>query len=566
MLESISVKNYAIIESLTIPFSSGFNTLTGETGAGKSIIIGALSLLCGGKSDTEVIRSGYDEATVAATVLVERESDAAAWLNENGIPYDSNGIILRRIVKTNGRNSIFIQDVPATMRQLQDFSAFLFDIHGQHEHQSLFQTRAQRELLDSYGGLTESVRKLNLQFGELAEKRKTVERMNKRESENKRDIELLEFTVDEINAAALTAGEDAELQTELNTLNQYESLFSMLKEFNVTMAENQGGALCTLRKNMVNVRNLSTLIKDIKDVLQRLENAFYEIEDIVENMAERMRAFTFNPVRLDEIEKRLMQIQRLKKKYGNSIEEILNFSIESSQKIVELRNFESNRAALEDEIKRLEKEIGMLAVQISGERKRTARELESKILEKLYRLGMPNAGFTIRLLPFENEQGKNSCGPFGLEKIEYYISPNKGEPLKPLKAIASGGEISRIMLAIKAAFAENDVIPTLVFDEVDAGIGGEVALAVGEELFNISGKKQILCITHLASIAVRADKHVKVEKSESNGRTLTTVYPVEKEDRVKEIARMLSGESKENYSLDHARELLKRYGTRAAQL
>ena len=560
MIEQLVIRNYALIDNLTINFNDGFTVLSGETGAGKSIMIGALSAISGSKADSSVIRSGKDEAEVCATLDVSNNSEALAWLKEKEISCDDNFIQLRRKITANGRSSQFIQGSSVTKSELNELSSLLFDIHGQHEHQSLLSSNNQRKILDRYAGHEDKVLTLREKFLSLTEEKKRYSELNQNELDRAREMDYLEYAVNEINQAELQKGEEEELERELKVLDQFESLFNSLSSFIQNAAESKNGALAALRNGLKDLSAVSEINPDFQSFLQRAEDAFYELEDVTEQCKEYKATLQFDPDRINKCGERIQTINSLKKKFGPSIGEILKFRDEAVQKIIDLQNWESNKEELASVIKTHETEALKLASEISGTRKDKSRSLAGAITAQLVDLGMPNGVFEIRLGRKENEEGKPVCGPAGFDSIDFMISLNKGEPLKELKSVASGGEISRIMLAVKTVLSGNDQIGAMIFDEIDSGIGGVVAAAVGDKIKQIACGKQIICITHLASIAVRADNHIKVEKKVLNGRTSTQIRKIADEDKVVEIARMLAGDSDEEASLRHARELLSKYG------
>ncbi|MBN1648603.1 MAG: DNA repair protein RecN [Spirochaetales bacterium] len=560
MIEELVVRNYALIDSINLSFPSGFTVLSGETGAGKSILITALSALAGAKVDGNVVRSGKDEAEISGVINIGKSSEAQAMLAEMAIEPEDGCIQLRRKISASGRSQMYIQGTPVNRSSVVDLTSLLFDMHGQHEHQALLSPENQRKLLDRYAGHEEKVLELGTRFVELTNLKKRYAELNRNEQDRARELDFLKFAVREIEETKLVAGEEEELEQELQVLNQFESVFSAVSNFIQSSAENSNGALSGLRAGIRELSAVAEINKELYPLLQRTEDAFYELEDVVEQVKDYKAGLHFDPGRIDACAERLQIISRLKKKYGNGINEIITYKNEAQEKITDLENWESNKSELVNDIARLEKEVLSMAGEISAKRQETAKTLEKGILVHLKDLGMPESRFEIRISRKETENGRLSCGPRGFDAIDFYISPNKGEPLKPLKAIASGGEMSRIMLALKSVLAGSDQVQTMIFDEIDAGIGGAVALAVGEKIRQISSDKQIICITHLASIAVRADNHIKVEKKVAGERTITQIQSLRNNEKVTEIARMLSGDSGESASIAHARELLEKYG------
>ncbi len=559
MLEELTIRNYALIDELEVRFEQGLNILSGETGAGKSIVVGALGLLLGDKGDIGAIRSGYEEAEVTGLIRVDENREVLQWLGERELEPEDGTVLLRRVVRATGKGSSFLQNSKVTRKDLQEFTSFLIDMHGQHEHQSLLSIDNHRRLLDQYAGNVDLAASLYSDFYQLSRQKQQLEQMKQSERELLREKDLLEFAIQEIDAADLKPEEEEQLLQERTMLNQYEKLFDLFQTCRGSLSETGGGSLAGLREATRSLSRISEILPDMAELNSRLENAFYEVEDILETVKARQEEITFSPTRLEECEERLQQLHRLEKKYGETVEEVLAYRENSQQRLAGMEHQEEEQAELAAKIEQLETKVVKQAKQLSEQRRRAADELETRIEAKLQSLGMKNSHFEIATTYRPSKNGGHACGPYGYDRIEFKIAPNRGEEMRPLREIASGGEISRIMLAIKSVFAETDQISALIFDEIDTGIGGEVANAVGEHLAQLGAHKQILCITHLASIAVRADNHLKVVKYEHQGRTLTKVESVSDTQRVEEIARMLSGDRNDETSRRHATELLERY-------
>lgn len=560
MLEELIIQDYALIDTLHISFEGGLNILTGETGAGKSIIVGALGFILGSKVDTDIIRTGREEVRVSAILSVDpRNVEALSWLTDHGIEPEEGKVILRRNLKQNGRGSMFIQNVPVTRNDLADFTSLLFDIHGQHEHQLLLKRESHRRYLDRFGGIEEEVLQFNRVFTTLSEKRKLLESSRSSERDRQARMEMLSYAIEEIGKAQLRLGESEELEQESRRMGAHEKLASYVETACELLFEGDASCLAALRRVRSSLEGALSIDSTLASLAEGINSTYYDLEDWADQLRTYRNNLTFDPRRLEEIEERLALLYRLKKKYGATEEEILGYKQKAEEELDHLAHFEENRAALEAEIASLEREVIQRARSITQKREKAAEELSAKITAILASLGMSRSRFAVSVLP--KTQGSDSllCGPYGAEDIEFFISPNPGEPLKELSRIASGGELSRVMLAIKTILAHSDTVETLVFDEIDTGIGGEVALAVGEHLAQLGKIKQIFCITHLASIAVRADNHLKVEKSVVGDRTVTTVRPLSDGERKEEIARMLSGDSSAGVALAHAEELLARY-------
>ncbi|MBN2552882.1 MAG: DNA repair protein RecN [Spirochaetales bacterium] len=560
MLEQLVVKNYALIDRLQVRFSSGLNILTGETGAGKSILIGALGLVLGLKADTEALRAGASEIDVSGIVKLEDNPEVQEWLREQGIEAENGSLIIRRVVRKNGKSTIFVQSAPVTLAALRELTGMLFDLHGQHEHQSLLSSDNHRRLLDHFGGHTQEVAQFTSLHTNLLKLREEHSALIAEQQERTRKVELLEYAIDEIEKAALKAGEEQQLRQEQNLLANHEKLIHLVEEIYGATAESRGGALAALRQARGSLAEVVKIDSNLNQSSRQLDDAFFELEDFVQNLATYKGSIDFDQARLESIEERLDLIRRLEKKYGGSIESVLAYLEDSRRQLEGIQASDTTQKKLEDRISLLEKELRQRGETITGLRKQASIQLEQKIVQELVQLGMPKVRFSVQIQDRSGEGGKVLYSSTGKDRVEFLISPNPGEPYKKLAQIASGGELSRIMLAIKSVLAESDHINSLIFDEVDAGIGGEVAIAVGERLKRLAEHKQVLCITHLATIAVQADNHLKVEKTAQAGRTVTRVSPVRGNERQEEIARMLAGDKTGDTSLRHAQELLQKYG------
>lgn len=559
MLEELNIHNYALIDRVSVKFSKGLNLLTGETGAGKSILVGALGLLLGQKGDSSVIRTGASEALVSGIVDISLNREALKWLESHGIQGEDGIVILRRVLKQSGRGSIYIQSTPVTRKDLSELASLLFDLHGQHDHQSLLLVDNHRKLIDRFAGTEELTDTFFALFKELSSLREKFSKLVSSERERLREIDFLEHAIKEIHDADLKPGEEDKLEKEFNILSNHERLFRLIEQIYEYTAESRNGALSSLRKAREDMEEVIHIDTELSGINNQLQDAFYEIEDFVQSIRQYKSRVEYDPARLTECEDRLSLIRTLQKKYGDTIEEVLDFCRKSEEELDGIQNWEEEKKNLKIRISSLESDLKKRAAELSQKRKEAATALQKKVEKELTELGMPRVRFKVEVTDKKNNEGKTVYTPFGIDHVEFLISPNLGEPYKPLKKIASGGEISRVMLALKSVLAEADRISSLIFDEVDAGIGGEVAIAVGEKLKNLSRIKQILCITHLATIAVRADNHIKVEKVVQDKRTYTKVFPIRGKSVKVEISRMLSGDKNDQVSLKHAEELLKKY-------
>ena len=575
MLEDLTVKDFALIDSDYLEFSKGFTVFSGETGAGKSILIGALSFLLGGKAEVSQIRSGKSEASVSGTFLLNAESvrenfseddeplNASEWLFIHGIQLENNRVLLRRFIRDSGKTGSWINDTPVTKSDLAEFSSFLVDIHGQHEHQSLMKISEHRKFLDARAGIVDEVQKFTGLYSTLVSKRNALAQYSLSDSERLRKLDMMSFAIKEIEELKLKKNEDEELESEESRLLSFEKLFSDVKNVNEALENSENSILSQLKKTLRDSSRICDNDKSVFSLNERLESAFYELSDISSEFQNYERNLVFDPQRLAEIQERLSVINNLKKKYASSVNSSLNevfeYYEEAKKFVEENSNGNDQKSVLENEVRVLEKQVLALADSISKKRKETASVLNSEVDSILKNLGMNGTHFEVSIKEKESSDAIQKCGPYGKDDIEFLISANPGNPLLPLAKIASGGELSRVMLALKTIFARNDGVETLIFDEIDTGIGGEVAVAVGKHLQNLAKNRQIFCITHLASIAVYADNQIKIEKSVTGEITSSNVFVVEGEDRVTEIARMLSGDSDTQQSLEHARTLLAKY-------
>ena len=556
MIETVSIKNIALIEDIQINFRPGFTILTGETGAGKSILVGALGVLLGNKVDADIIRSGKEEASVSAVINIANHKEALSFLSSKAIETEDETVVLRRTIRRQGRGAISINSTPVTLQELSDFTDLLIDMHSQHAHQSLLRADNHRKLLDHFCDLDSEVATLSGYFYKFSELKEQRSELEKSQSQRDRDLDYLEFATNEIREANLKPSEDEEIESELGILNQSEKLFSKLEKFSSLVSGVNGGGLVLLREALGALESIVGIDENQSALLDRYQSAYYEIEDIASSLDEWKGRLDFSPQKIDQLNSRLALIKRLTKKYGGSIEAVLSFYKESMDKIQFLQNDTLSLEALDEEIAKVESQLRQIALKVSATRKEKAVILQNAICENLALLGMGNARFAIQIETREMEDGKPACGAYGIDVIRFLFSANVGEPLKELRLIASGGELSRVMLSIKSVFGTKDPISTLIFDEIDTGIGGAVARSIATHIAALGKCKQILCITHLAAIAAKATNHFKIEKEVKDGVTTTLVTPLEGEKRVKEIARMLSGDDSSSYSLDHAKELL----------
>ena len=596
MLEELTIRNYALIDSIAMSFLDGFNVLTGETGAGKSIIVGSLGFLMGGKAEADVIRTGCEEAGVCAVVSIgENNVEALEWLSSRDIETDDGTVIIRRNIKSGGRGSAFVQNTPVTKADLSGFMSLLFDMHGQHDHGSLLNRESHRRYLDRFAGIEDEVIAYNKLFIELAEKRRALEVSVNSLKDREARLEILRYAVDEITTAAVRRGELAALENEAQMLSGFEKLANNVNTAADSFFDGEESALSLVRRTRSAIDGAAAVDSGLAGLQKRLEDLYYEAQDIAGEFRSYRDSLSYDPRRQQQVDERLALLYNLNRKYGTSKggsggggsaapasegeacpeDAILAYLVSAEAEIETLSGSEENREKLKNEIAAMEKTVAEKAGVIRKKRIASAAVLGEQITAILKHLGMPNASFspsiTAKTSPRQDGgDGPRAAvlyGPWGAEDVQFLISANSGEPLKDLSRVASGGELSRVMLAIKTVLSvanapgggsPSESAETLIFDEIDAGIGGEVALAVGEYLEKIGETRQIFCVTHLASIAVRASNHFKVEKRTEGGRTFTGVGPLSTQERRKEIARMLAGDSGKA-ALAHADEMISKY-------
>ncbi len=543
MLENLSVRNYVLIDSLDISFSKGFTVLTGETGSGKSIMLGALSLLLGAKADKEAVRNGENSAEISG--IFTASPAVCKWAEEHGIETDDSTLVIRRLIKVNGRSVYTVNGSPVTRKEGEELGHLLVDVSSQHAHQSLMKPEILRSLLDEDAALSSSLSSYMEKYKEVKALEKELRDCEERIRRSTEEADYMRFSLKELESAALREGEEEELKAELEVMNASE----FLKESLSSAVSELRTASSSLSETLDVLRKASRKDPRLSEYLDRTESIGIETDDILLSLRDHLSSIDFPESEMEAKNERLGQLQRIRRRFGGSIKEAIRRRDEFKRRLEEAEEGEGMLACL---LQKLEKEKASLldsAEVLLSERKRAALKLEKRIEENLRKLGMGSAVFQIRVERIPEP------GPYGIDSVSFLIAPNKGEKLSPIQDTASGGELSRIMLALKVSLASSSPVSTMLFDEIDAGIGGAVANAVGEEMKALSCSEQVIAITHLPQIASRASMHFLVEKEEKNGRTMTRIREVVDEERVKEIARLLSGETSD-LSLEHARALL----------
>ncbi len=555
MLRELCITNVAVIDTLTVPFVPGLNVLTGETGAGKSILIDALQLVLGARSSEDLLRSGADEAVVEAAFDPPTDPAACAVLEAEGISVEPGEfLILRRHVFRDGKSKAYVGGRLTSAATLRALAESLVDIHGQHPGQPLLDPRRHREFVDACAGVLPEVHVYREQFAAWQGFQREREALLTAERERERRTELLEFQQRELEGARLAPDEEEALAAERGILANHERLFSTVERAYVELEDSEGAILMRLGPLATRLRDAAAIDARLRDVLEALETAMVHLGEAARGLRDYRGRIEFDPQRLEGIEARLHEIGKLKRKYGGSVADLL---AQLAGVRRDLEALEQSATRLHDVERALQAAGGDLlrrAASLSAARRRTAQVLQKAVLGELAELGMARAAFEVRIATGAADEA--ALGPHGLDGIEFLISPNPGEPVKPLHKIASGGELSRVMLAIRTILADADRTPTVIFDEVDAGIGGSMGEVVGRKLSAASRRHQVLCVTHLPQIACFGDRHHLVQKRSLADRTETTVRALSEEERPREIARMLGGPSRSATALDHANELL----------
>ncbi|MEK6684549.1 MAG: DNA repair protein RecN [Nitrospirota bacterium] len=554
MLRELRIQNFAIIDRLEIQFHEQLNVLTGETGSGKSILVDAVDLLLGGRASSEQIRTGCDEAVLEAAFQISADGLIAEQLNEMDLPVGKGeDLVIRRVLTRTGKSRAQINGRLVTLGQLQRLGNLLVDIHGQHEHQSLLNPEQQLYLLDAFGKLLplrENCHRHSLAFQTV---RDELAELTSRERDRFQREDLLKFQVQEIGSAQLSPGEDVRLEQERSLLSNAERLAVLADEAYQCLYNADGAIVGQLARVESLLIELVRTDDRMKDLAETCSGAAAQLQDLSGRLRDYKEGIEHDPKRLEQIEDRLHWIASLKKKYSSALEDILAFHRKAQDDLAILATRDERLKTLQAAREEGRLKYADLAKRLTKERMRAARSLEKKVENELAQLKMGRTTFEIRI---ESREGMDDLGPTGVDAIEFLIAPNPGEAPKPLARIASGGELSRIMLSLKSILAAVDRVPTLIFDEVDAGIGGGVAEVVGQRLKNLARHRQVLCVTHLAQIASQAAAHFTVEKGLSDGRTVTKVRQLEKDNRVEEIARMLGGRELTPTAFKHAREML----------
>ena len=554
MLSLLHIENIALIDQADISFGSGFNVLTGETGAGKSIIIDAISAVLGERTSRDLIRTGEKSALVTALF---RDLPSLPWFQETGIGPDENGeLLISRRIQGDGKNICRVGGVPCTVVQLRTLGSQLIDIHGQHDGQQLLDESCHLAYLDSFGGLEPALSAYREEYAKLDALRKQIASLQMDETEKARRLDILQFQIDELESAHLRLGEEEELDERKAMLRSADQLVAAVEGAYHALfgTDSQDGAASLLAEAEGNLSRVSNLSADLSPLSENLAGLRYGAEDAAERLRDLKNSFDFSPKELDQVEDRLDHLHRLKKKYGATVRDMLDYLNKIRQELDQIELSDDLLIKLKKQRKAQLAMTRTLAETLSAQRKAAAERLKARIEEELRQLDMTKVRFQTEFSP---KPGKLGLDDTGMDEVRFLMSANVGENLKPIAKVASGGELSRIMLALKNVLAENDNICTLIFDEVDTGVSGRAAGKVAEKMSRLSLTCQVLCVTHLAQIAAMSDYHYSVHKEEKNGRTYTCVETLDRPGRRAELARLTGGAHQSEAILKGAEELLK---------
>lgn len=557
MIRHISIRNFAIIEHVDIDFNDGLNIITGETGAGKSVVIEAVSLALGSRADTAFVRTGADKAVIQLIATVSPE-EAAGNSGSAAASLTPGEYVITREVSAAGRSICRINDEIVTLGTLSKFCRGLADIHGQYDHQSLLDPDNHIRLVDLYRKDSISPAKATVSdlYSTYTSLRDELARLKRAQAEGRRQRDFMDFELKEITDAHLVEGEDAALEDEISLLQNSEMIFNSLAGAYQTVSEKDDSILSSMKQVSDMVGETSAYTKDLAELSQRLESLYYEYEDAAQALRQLRDGTVYDPAALDAAIARYETIRHLKQKHGRSIPELLSYAEELHSRLSSIDNADEEIAAIEGQISETAAALAAASAELSGLRRKAASELESLITEQLSQLNFGEAAFAIEFRKAVDSTGNALFSADGTDIVEFLITTNRGEPLKPLSKIASGGEMSRIMLAFKKIIGDYDHIPTMIFDEIDSGISGIAASVVGRKLREIAGRHQIICITHLPQIAAYGTSNYRIWKHSDDVMTYTSVDPLGPEEKIREIARLLGGENITETTLASAQELI----------
>lgn len=550
MLIQLTVSNYAIAERVELQFSKGMTALTGETGAGKSIVLDALGLAMGGRADAGAVRHGAERADINASFDISRIPEARQWLEAHELD-DKEDCILRRTIRKDGRSKAFINGQPCPLSQLKELGGLLMDIHSQHQHQSLLRKDTHRKLLDEFAGAEQLADQARSAWKAWNATRQKLEQRRHNADEAEARLQLLRYQVEELDRLALEDGEQEALEQEQAQLSQADAVLHSSHQAALLCTEDDTSAAALVRQALQQLEQLPLEVPALADTLQMLNEAQIQISEAGDNLRRFVDDYEADPARLAEVEERLSAIYQMARKHRITPEELPELHQRLAAELAELDGGEGSLEQLEAELENLRKQFDELAAQLSAKREQAAMELDQRIARELAQLSMPNMQFVTHL----SGNADNEPAPHGMEDIEFLVSANPGQPARPLAKVASGGELSRISLAIQVVVAQTSTTPTLVFDEVDVGIGGGTAEVVGRLLRSLGDNGQVLCVTHLPQVAAQCHQHLFVSKFTEKEATYSRIEALDDQGRISEVARMLGGVDMTEHTIAHAREM-----------
>ena len=553
MLSLLHIENIALIQSADIRFEPGFNVLTGETGAGKSIVIDSIGAVLGERTSRELIRTGAKSALVTA---VFTQVPTLPWLEENGFPTGEEELLLQRELQGDGRNVCRIDGKLVTVAQLRELGRQLLNIHGQHDGQQLLDPASHLGYLDQFGGCQPLLEDYQEAYRKWHDIRREMDKLQMDEAERSRRVDTLNYQIQELERAQLKAGEDEELSARRTLLRSAGKLMEAVQsaEFALSGDEDRDGACSLIAQAEGEVQGVSSISPELGELSEKLTALRCAADDAADTLRDLSRSFDFSPGELDQVEERLDLLYRLRKKYGPTVEDMLAYLDRCRKELDQIQYADDTLARLEKDLKKAQKEAARRGESLSQARREAAGALQARVQEELRQLDMPKVQFQTEFTPKGGEAGMDETG---LDEVQFLMSANLGEALKPIQKVASGGELARIMLALKNVLAEGDQIGTLVFDEVDTGVSGRAAQKVAEKMAQVARGKQVLCVTHLPQIAAMADTHFSVQKGEREGRTYTRLERLDRSQRREELARLIGGASITPSLLESAEELLR---------
>ena len=553
MLSLLHIENIALIQSADIRFEPGFNVLTGETGAGKSIVIDSIGAVLGERTSRELIRTGAKSALVTA---VFTQVPPLPWLEENGFPTGEEELLLQRELQGDGRNVCRIDGKLVTVAQLRELGRQLLNIHGQHDGQQLLDPASHLGYLDQFGGCQPLLESYQEAYRKWHDIRREMDKLQMDEAERSRRVDTLNYQIQELERAQLKAGEDEELSARRTLLRSAGKLMEAVQsaEFALSGDEDRDGACSLIAQAEGEVQGVSSISPELSELSEKLTALRCAADDAADTLRDLSRSFDFSPGELDQVEERLDLLYRLRKKYGPTVEDMLSYLDRCRKELDQIQYADDTLARLEKDLKKAQKEAARRGEVLSQARREAAGALQARVQEELRQLDMPKVQFQTEFTPKGGEAGMDETG---LDEVQFLMSANLGEALKPIQKVASGGELARIMLALKNVLAEGDQIGTLVFDEVDTGVSGRAAQKVAEKMAQVARGKQVLCVTHLPQIAAMADTHFSVQKGEREGRTYTRLERLDRAQRREELARLIGGASITPSLLESAEELLR---------